>query len=152
MEFTIKQMREALSRFCNGKYRMCVPAQKDDDDMILSYAIDQLEQAQAEIERIKKGASVYHDLSIYVETERQKIIDNLQTENEQLKAMLDETETFIQAISSYRGQNLEVANWHMNGDLEPFDNLLDDNGIDDIMVKIDKALRARQVLSEVNKK
>lgn len=74
-QFTIEQMRQALSRFCNGQYRMCVPAQKDDDDMILSYAIDQLEQAQAENEQLKADKQ---KLVEALETIRDLSIDDMQ--------------------------------------------------------------------------
>ena len=36
-------------------------------------------------------------------------------------------EKFIDAILSYCGTGLEVANWHLNGDLEPFDNFITAN-------------------------
>lgn len=45
MNNTVKLAREALYRFCQDRQRMCVPAQKDDDDMVISYALDKLESA-----------------------------------------------------------------------------------------------------------
>lgn len=32
---------------------------------------------------------------------------------------------FKESFDSLYGQGLEIANWHMNGDLEPFDNFYD---------------------------
>lgn len=32
---------------------------------------------------------------------------------------------FKEYFDSLYGQGLEIANWHMNGDLEPFDNFYD---------------------------
>jgi hypothetical protein len=40
-------------------------------------------------------------------------------------------ERFIDAILSFCGHNLEVANWHLNGDTEPFDNFITENQIGD---------------------
>lgn len=84
----------------------------------ISWLISQLEQAQAENEQLK--------------ADKKKLVE-----------ALEQSQLFIQSISDYRGQSLEVANWHQNGDTEPFDNFLEDNGIDDV---IDAAI---QVLSEV---
>ncbi len=33
---------------------------------------------------------------------------------------------FKQYFDSLYGENLEVANWHLNGELEPFDNFYED--------------------------
>ncbi len=33
----------------------------------------------------------------------------------------------LDAILGFHGQGLQVANWHQNGDLEPFDNFIDQN-------------------------
>lgn len=50
----IEQCRKALSNFCKGTYRMCVPAQPDDDDMVLCRALDELEAARAALTAAKK--------------------------------------------------------------------------------------------------
>ena len=34
----------------------------------------------------------------------------------------------LDALTSFCGQNLRVANWHQNGDLEPWDNFFDETG------------------------
>lgn len=44
-----------------------------------------------------------------------------------LLAAAKQAEQFISAIMGFYGQNLEVANWHQNGDTEPFDNFIDEN-------------------------
>src|SRR5690606_31358466 len=46
---SIANARAALSRLCKGDFRMRVPVQSDDDDMILSAALDELERLRAEI-------------------------------------------------------------------------------------------------------
>lgn len=33
----------------------------------------------------------------------------------------------LEALWSFYGEGLDVANWHMNGDLEPLDNFFDQN-------------------------
>lgn len=40
---------------------------------------------------------------------------------------LESAHKFIEAIMSFYGTNLEVANWHMNGDLEHWDSFFDEN-------------------------
>jgi hypothetical protein len=45
-------------------------------------------------------------------------IDELQNENRKLKAFHD-------YFSELYGQGLEIAYWHGNGDLEPFDNFFE---------------------------
>ena len=55
-------------------------------------------------------------------------------------------EAFIAAIMSFWGQKLQVANWHQNGDLEPFDNFIDDNSdghteLEDLKAAIAKATK-----------
>lgn len=47
------------------------------------------------------------------------MISELQEENKRLKAFYD-------YFAELYGTGLEVANWHLNGDLEPFDNFFDD--------------------------
>ena len=42
----IKKCRDALQRFIDREARLCVPAQPDDDDMLISRALDELEQAR----------------------------------------------------------------------------------------------------------
>lgn len=44
-----------------------------------------------------------------------------------LLAVLKKAEAFVDAITSFYGQNLQVYNWHLNGAPEPFDNFIDDN-------------------------
>lgn len=36
-------------------------------------------------------------------------------------------ESLLDALLSFYGQGLEVANWHQNGDTEPLDNFIDEN-------------------------
>ena len=45
-----------------------------------------------------------------------------QAEVAELKSKLDDIKT------SLCGHNLEVANWHHNGELEPLDNFFEENG------------------------
>ena len=39
----------------------------------------------------------------------------------------EKAEQFLEGIISFYGQGLEVANWHLNGSTEPFDNFIEDN-------------------------
>ena len=55
-------------------------------------------------------------------------------------------EAFIAAIMGFWGQNLQVANWHQNGALEPLDNFIDDNSdghteLEDLRAAIAKATK-----------
>lgn len=45
------------------------------------------------------------------------------TKDEALNLALQE----LEALWSFYGEGLEVANWHRNGDLEPLDHFFDDN-------------------------
>ncbi len=45
-------------------------------------------------------------------------VQRLKEENEKLKAFRD-------YFDELYGDGLEVANWHLNGDLEPLDNFID---------------------------
>lgn len=40
-------------------------------------------------------------------------------------ALLKAQSKFIEYFSVLYGQNLEVANWHLNGAMEPLDNFID---------------------------
>ena len=128
-QFTIEQMRQALSRFCNGKYRMCVPAQPDDDDMILSYAIDQLEQAQATIEEQKSN---YSDL----EDELERINNHLFDSCKQFEQAQAANQKLVECLEWYGDEvNYEVEVVNQWAPIEP--------------VSEDRGQRARQTLSEV---
>lgn len=44
---------------------------------------------------------------------------------------LKRAERIIQEIwDTFYGQNLDVSNWHLNGDLEPMDSFFEDNDWD----------------------
>lgn len=51
-------------------------------------------------------------------TESADYIDELEKENKRLNA-------FYNYFAELYGKGLEVANWHLNGELEPFDNFFD---------------------------
>lgn len=55
-------LRAALSAFCQGKQRMCVPVQPDDHDMVLSDGITELVTARAEIARLRAVLARYADV------------------------------------------------------------------------------------------
>lgn len=44
---------------------------------------------------------------------------------EELERKTDKLQAFYDCMRELYGQGLEVANWHLNGDLEPFDNFFD---------------------------
>lgn len=45
--------REALQRFIDGKQRLCIPANHDDDDILLTRALDELDRLRLELELCK---------------------------------------------------------------------------------------------------
>ena len=53
------------------------------------------------------------------------IINRLQAENERLKEQRERLIRFKKYFENLYGQSLEVANWHLNGVLEPLDNFID---------------------------
>jgi hypothetical protein len=42
------EMHQSLSNACHGKWRMCIPVQDSDDDMVLSDVIDELVERRKE--------------------------------------------------------------------------------------------------------
>lgn len=56
------ELRAALSAFCQGKQRMCIPAQPDDHDMVLGDGITELVAARAELERLRAGLATLYML------------------------------------------------------------------------------------------
>ena len=44
-----------------------------------------------------------------------------------IMAALKAAHAFIDVMLSFHGTNLEVANWHMNGDLQSWDSFFDDS-------------------------
>ncbi len=54
-----------------------------------------------------------------------RVVEHLQSENTRLKAEVNQYKEFKNYFDSLYGQGLEVANWHLNGSLEPFDNFFD---------------------------
>lgn len=64
----------------------------------------------------------------------QQIMLSATADNERLRRVLNEAsealekaERFVSRIMEFHGQNLQVANWHQNDDLEPWDNFFDEN-------------------------
>lgn len=52
-------------------------------------------------------------------------IDDLESENFNLREELDGFRSFYNYMKELYGTGLEVANWHLNGDLESFDNFFE---------------------------
>jgi hypothetical protein len=57
---TEEEMRKALHNFCEGKQTMCVPAQIDDDDIILMDAITELIEKRGMIQEIKSFVQIWN--------------------------------------------------------------------------------------------
>jgi hypothetical protein len=49
---------------------------------------------------------------------------------------------FIEAVKSFYGQGLGLANWHRNGDLLPFDAVIDENSTGEEAEGLDRAAEA----------
>jgi hypothetical protein len=60
--------RQALYRFCQGKQRMYVPAREDDDDFLISAALDELELLRGQIDHVNKNWLDEHTEKIRLET------------------------------------------------------------------------------------
>lgn len=60
----------------------------------------------------------------------------LEVDNQRYKNILDEAEATLQEVASWYGINLQVANWHMNGDYEPLDGFIDNLGVSEMLEKI----------------
>lgn len=113
---SIEAARAALHRFCQGKERMCVPVQKDDDDMILSAAIDELENLRTEFQSIQQERDEYRaealkyreeaanerELTENIVAEREELI----IENERIQQELEGQESW-KAISEMAQRELE---------------------------------------------
>lgn len=46
-------------------------------------------------------------------------------EVEELQGRIEHLQSFYDYMSELHGTGLEVSNWHLNGDLEPFDNFFE---------------------------
>ena len=74
-----------------------------------------------------------------------KVIDNEIVINEyseivnKLRSALEAAKEELEALWSFYGKGLEVANWHLNGDLEPLDHFFESNSCD-ALEKIKEAL------------
>ncbi len=72
----IKKCHEALNRFCQGKEIMCVSANRTDDDLMLSDALDELERTRAQLSTVSEQLQIavehwemYEDYFVDVERE-----------------------------------------------------------------------------------
>lgn len=65
---------------------------------------------------------------------------SLSTTMVEMRAALSKADDFISAMLDFTGQNLEVFNWHMNGDGEPFDSFVSDNNGQEALEAIRTAL------------
>lgn len=54
-----------------------------------------------------------------------KTIETFKAENESLKAEVERLKRFKNYFDDLYGQSLQVADWHLNGNLEPLDNFID---------------------------
>lgn len=87
--------------------------------------VELLQEQHAEIAMLRKmqpvvleGKSAENFVNTLELSEMQKKVKSLTAENSALKAYKD-------YFADMYGEGYEVANYHLNGDLEPFDNFLD---------------------------
>ncbi len=64
---------------------------------------------------------IYHNEITRLKADYEK----LQNRTEMLENKVKELLAFKEYFDALYGQGLEVANWHLNGALEPFDNFYD---------------------------
>lgn len=57
----IESAREALYRFCKGEQKICIPAQDDDDDFLISKALNEYEKLLHIMEHAKRMAILKYD-------------------------------------------------------------------------------------------
>lgn len=94
----------------------------------------------SELERLKKQLSESRQMKqFHISEEHEKA--NVQVE--ELRKALGKAGKFISAIMEFHGQNLQVANWHLNGDLEPWDNFFEENMDGDELEVIRQALERK---------
>ncbi len=80
-----------------------------------------MEVSKSELKQVNDVSpeDIYRKLQAYEDTGlTPEEIKDLQQENQALKA-------FKEYFDEMYGKCLEVANWHLNGELEPFDNFYD---------------------------
>lgn len=71
---------------------------------------------------------MYKEFAEHFSEENTKLkaeIEELQTTNAKLCEEIAELKRFKQYFDELYGTGLEVANWHLNGDLESLDNFMD---------------------------
>lgn len=70
--------------------------------------------------------------------------------NRELVETLKKAHEYIGDINSFYGQGLQVHGWHLNGEPEPFDNFIDDNGGCETEEFVERVLtKAEEVLGGV---
>lgn len=63
----------------------------------------------------------------------------LKKHNEKLTEAATAAQKELECLWSFHGQNLQVANWHKNGDLEALDNFFEENS-QDALTKLKEVL------------
>jgi hypothetical protein len=64
------------------------------------------------------------DAKFETETAKEFLYQHIQT-NKELEKKVERLEKFYKYFSELYGQNLQIANWHQNDALEPFDYFFD---------------------------
>ena len=98
---------------------------------LIRYAFDLINRQKAEIENLR---DILYDADgvnlVNYWYQQCKIAENgcrnFEEENENLKAEIERLTAFKSYFDGLYGKGLDVANWHENGELEPFDNFYDD--------------------------
>lgn len=78
--------------------------------------------------------------TLIVEIEHAEDLANLLPAAPDLLNAAKDAEKFIDAIMSLYGKGLKVANWHLNGNLEPLDNFIEENSEGDELEKLRAAI------------
>lgn len=93
----------------------------------IQYALDLINRQKAEIERLKDILYDADGVNLVNYWHQQcKVAENgcrnFEEENENLKAEIERLTAFKSYFDELYGKGLDIANWHKNGDFEPFDS------------------------------
>jgi hypothetical protein len=104
----IQKYREALNRFCRGEEIMSVPAQPDDDDFLLSDALDYIERLLPNTVGISGGFDGFTDTRKYTMPigEYNDLLEKIEQQTQEIERLKDGSWKSISEIAQRENEQL----------------------------------------------
>lgn len=99
---------------------------KEGDEWFDEHFVDAIEDAKEE-KYYKEMIEAYRDMPNHDEIETKALQESIK---KQIEDAVTPYKAFFDYFFELYGQGLEIANWHQNGDLEPFDDFFESAWID----------------------